>query len=158
MVKAWKKLDELYEVEETMNYVELPQEDDNVPAVQDDSQEMIVQEEEQDNKEYYQDIDYAKSNLRNILDEGESALSQMRGIAQATEHPRAYEVMATMMRTMVDANKSLVDISEKKSKPKEKKKENSEGSNTTNNNVILTGNAQDALEQLNEMRRKKDEG
>jgi hypothetical protein len=35
-------------------------------------------------------------------------------VADESEHPRAYEVVATLMKTMADLNKDLLDIQKKK--------------------------------------------
>ena len=64
------------------------------------------------------DYDYARTNFYNIIETGTEALEQMLDVAKASEHPRAYEVVSTIMKTLVDANKDLVGMSEKK-KPKE---------------------------------------
>ena len=64
------------------------------------------------------DYDYARTNFYNIIETGTEALEQMLDVAKASEHPRAYEVVSTIMKTLVDANKDLVTMSEKK-KPTE---------------------------------------
>ena len=56
------------------------------------------------------DYEYARSNFYNVIESGTEALEQMLDVAKASEHPRAYEVVSTIMKTLVDANKDLVKI------------------------------------------------
>jgi len=85
------------------------------------------------------DYKYARENFYNVIEKGTDALEQMLDVARASEHPRAYEVVSTLMKTLVDANKDLVAMGEKK-KAKEEPKE--EGKNVTNNNLFVGSTAQ----------------
>jgi hypothetical protein len=67
------------------------------------------------------DYDYARTNFYNIIETGTEALEQMLDVAKASEHPRAYEVVSTIMKTLVDANKDLVSMSAKKQESEEDK-------------------------------------
>ena len=87
------------------------------------------------------DYDYARTNFYNIIETGTEALEQMLDVAKASEHPRAYEVVSTIMKTLVDANKDLVNMSEKK-KPSEEKQFDGK----VNNNLFVGSTAE--LQQL----------
>ena len=41
---------------------------------------------------------------------GSSALDELVAVAQASEHPRAYEVVAQLVKTLTDANRNLLAI------------------------------------------------
>ena len=71
---------------------------------------------------------------------GEEAMREMLEIAKQSEHPRAFEVVSTLMKTVLDANKDFADISSKKRFVKEEingPKENAQ-TNVTNNNLIVS--------------------
>ena len=95
------------------------------------------------------DYDYARTNFYNIIETGTEALEQMLDVAKASEHPRAYEVVSTIMKTLVDANKDLVGMSEKK-----KPKENEAFEGKVNNNLFVGSTAE--LQQLLKDMRKGD--
>jgi len=80
------------------------------------------------------DYEYARENFYNVIEKGTYALEEMLEVAKASEHPRAYEVVSTIMKTLVDANKDLVTMSDKKVKdaPQE---EQTQG--TVNNNLFV---------------------
>lgn len=92
------------------------------------------------------DYNYARTNFYNIIETGTEALEQMLDVAKASEHPRAYEVVSTIMKTLVDANKDLVSMSEKK-KPRE---ETFDGK--VNNNLFV-GSTAELQQLLKEMRK-----
>jgi uncharacterized protein YicC (UPF0701 family) len=51
-----------------------------------------------------------KSNLQDLIDSGKDAMEELRQIASAGQHPRAFEVYATLLKNMVDANKELLNV------------------------------------------------
>jgi hypothetical protein len=83
------------------------------------------------------DYEYARSNFYNVIESGTEALEQMLDVAKASEHPRAYEVVSTIMKTLVDANKDLVAMSTKKVESEEKASSESPNGLTTNNNLFV---------------------
>lgn len=101
----------------------------NPPAIIDDGAE-----------ENLQDLEQVRQNIKGILEKGEDAVSEMLEIAKQSEHPRAFEVVSTLMKTMLDANKDLADISTKKRFVREEiagPKKAAE-TNVTNNNLIIS--------------------
>lgn len=86
------------------------------------------------------DIEFARRNYYDILVKGGAALEEMIEVARATEHPRAYEVFSTMMKTMADVNGNLVDL-HKKHKEIKKSDIPALSTGTTNNNVYVGSTA-----------------
>jgi hypothetical protein len=58
----------------------------------------------------YQDMDIAKENIKDIINKGTESFDELMEIAKSSQHPRAFEVLANLMRVIVDANRNLVDI------------------------------------------------
>jgi hypothetical protein len=85
------------------------------------------------------DIEQARGNIKNIIEQGDDALKEMIELAKQSESPRAFEVASTLMKTLLDANKDFVEMSTKKKYAKEEKNGASNTSpNVTNNNLILS--------------------
>ncbi len=59
------------------------------------------------------DYTFARENLYDVIDKGSSALDELIHLAKASEHPRAFEVISQLTKTLVDANKDLLDIQKK---------------------------------------------
>ena len=55
------------------------------------------------------DYEYARQNIYGVIETGANALDQLAQIAAQTQHPRAFEVLANLVKTMVDANKDLLN-------------------------------------------------
>ena len=64
------------------------------------------------------DVEYVRNNIRNLIDKGSEALEDLLWLAKSTEHPRVYEVLSQLLKTISDQNKDLIDINQK-TKPKE---------------------------------------
>lgn len=59
------------------------------------------------------DYEYARANLRDTINHAKLALDELQNIASVTESPRAFEVYAQLTKTIVDANKDLLDLQSK---------------------------------------------
>ena len=88
------------------------------------------------------DYEYARENFYNVIEKGTEALEDMLNVARASEHPRAYEVVSTLMKTLVDANKDLVAMGNKKAQDEQ----SADKPPVTNNNLFVGSTAE--LQQL----------
>jgi len=66
------------------------------------------------NKEIDDDYDYARRNLRGLIDSGMNDLNSVMDIARQSESPRAFEVATNLIKTLADTNKDLLDLAKKK--------------------------------------------
>lgn len=92
------------------------------------------------NDDQYKDIDsdymYARENLYGIIENGSSALDSLVNIANASESPRAFEVVSHLMKTLTEANKDLLEIQGKVKKLKEET-QSTNNPNVTNNSLFV---------------------
>lgn len=96
---------------------------------------------ETDNKA---DIEVARNSLHNLINKGTDALDEMILIAKQSESARAFEVVSTLIKTISDANKDLVDLADKKKKLFHSEKPQQQ---TINNNLIVSSTS-DLIELL----------
>lgn len=94
------------------------------------------------------DFRYTRENLYSVIEQGNKALEDMIDVARASEHPRAYEVVSTLMSTLVNANKDLLDLSKKKKELLGKQEQ--AGPQTVNNNLFV-GSTADLQKKLREL-------
>lgn len=87
-------------------------------------------------EENLKDIELAKANIENIINLGDDSVKEMVEIAKQSESPRAFEVVSTLMKTLLDANKDYVEMSTKKRYAKEE--DTSNQAQITNNNLIVS--------------------
>jgi hypothetical protein len=60
------------------------------------------------------DSNFARQNIRDLIEKGNIAIDNLLHVAKESEHPRAYEVAAGLIKTIADANKDLLDVQKKR--------------------------------------------
>jgi hypothetical protein len=84
------------------------------------------------------DYEFARRNLRDILEKGSTALDRMIEVADMSQNPRSYEVVSTLINSLSSSNKDLLELTEKKKKI-EKTEQKTE---TVNNNLFIGSTAE----------------
>lgn len=77
----------------------------------------------------------SKSNLQDLIDNGKDAMDELRQIASAGQHPRAFEVYATLLKNMVEANDRLLKMQKEMREMDGKKRD----ADTKINNALFVG-------------------
>lgn len=70
-----------------------------------------------------EDFNTARNNIHEVITKGTVALDYLLELAKASEHPRAFEVVGQLTKTLVDANKDLLEIQKKFKDLSEEKKD-----------------------------------
>jgi hypothetical protein len=93
------------------------------------------------------DFEYARGNLINIIEKGNEALDGILDVAGMSQHPRSYEVVATLLNSLAAANKDLLELSKRK-----KELTDESAPKTVNNNLFIgsTAELQKILKQQND--------
>jgi succinyl-CoA synthetase beta subunit len=60
------------------------------------------------------DAEYARQNIRGLIEKGNDAANHIVEIAKQSEHPRAFEVAAGLLKNLADMNKDLLEIQKRK--------------------------------------------
>jgi len=60
------------------------------------------------------DFEFARRNIKDLAEKGKIAVDNILEVARATDHPRAYEVAATLIKSVGDLNKDLMDLRKKR--------------------------------------------
>ncbi len=60
-----------------------------------------------------EDFKFARANIREVVENGKGAIEELSSVAQQTQEPRAYEVLAKLMDSVIEANKQLLEMQEK---------------------------------------------
>ena len=102
------------------------------------------------NKDVEDDYDYARRNLRDLIDSGMGDLDRVMEIARQSESPRAFEVATNLLKTLTDTNKDLLELAKKKKDLTQEK----EKVHTVTNNALFVGSTAD----LQKLIQGKDDG
>lgn len=108
----------------------------------------------QDKQEEFIDNDYehVRFNMRELLLTGRDALLDALELAKQSEHPRAYEVVGTLMKQLADMNQQLLDVHSQKQKLSGTEKVKTEDTKQiTNNNAIFVGSTNELAKMIQNM-------
>ena len=97
MKKINEKLSELFDVEPIK--LEAPKQDVVVVS---------------DTNPVESDAEFARKNIRNLIDKGSHAIDDLLQVAKHSESPRAYEVAANLIKNLSDLNKDLLEVQKRK--------------------------------------------
>lgn len=89
-----------------------------------------------------QDFNTSRENMHSLIETGNEALQEAIALAKSSDQPRAWEVVATLMKTIIDANQVMINNHGLKADAKKKNKANGEETSpstqsVTNNNVFV---------------------
>lgn len=65
------------------------------------------------------DAAFARKNIRALIQQGSSAMRELLQVAKLSEHPRAYEVAAAMLKNLAELNKDLLEVHQRQKKLEE---------------------------------------
>jgi hypothetical protein len=85
------------------------------------------------------DYEYARNNLRGLIENGKHAIENIIFLAKEGESPRAYEVVGQLIKTLAETNKDLLDLAKKS---KELKGEEKSQPTQVNNNLFVGSTAE----------------
>ena len=97
---------------------------------------------------FQKDYSFVQENLKNLLGNGNKALEAALKVATESDSPRAFEVVAILLKTMADLNNNVLDV--------HKKAKDTTSSTTTKvtqtNNSVFVGSTKDLQNLLNKDR------
>ena len=134
MNKTNKKLSELFDVDPIATNVEVVSSTEVVPVKSEDVVET--------------DTEYARRNIRDLIDKGSVAVDNLLQVSKESEHPRAYEVAAALIKTMADLNKDLLEIQKRKRDLQPQLDSASNRGKITVENAVFVGSTAELLKQI----------
>lgn len=98
------------------------------------------------------DYEYTRETLYDLIEKGREGIEEMIEVARQSEHPRAYEVLATLIKDTANTSEKLMDLHRKiQSIDKMMLPAPEQNTNTTNNLFIgSTTELQRMLKNLND--------
>lgn len=88
-----------------------------------------------------EDYKFARERIKKLIDTSDEAISTMHALASDAEHPRAFEVLAGMIKTAADINGQLLSLQKERKKivQEEPTRGKGESGGSTTNNAIFVG-------------------
>jgi hypothetical protein len=118
---------------------------DYIPVVKEESKSVTIHE--PDRSDNNPDALYSRANYYNLIEKGNEALEGILEVAKESQHPRAYEVAANMIKNLSDVTEKLMVLQKQQQELKPK----DEQAGPTNINVdkaVFVGSTAELLRQL----------
>ena len=96
-----------------------------------------VQESPQAVDHLQDDYEASRETYKELITKGNEAIDLMMELAKDSQHPRAFEVLATLLKTQADNNDKLLELQKRLRALKEPEKGSIKSPNVTNNNVFV---------------------
>jgi hypothetical protein len=102
-------------------------------------------------KDLKTDYEVVRDNLKELVDMGKNALDGVIQVAQEGDQPRAYEVVAQLIKTLAETNRELMDL-HNRVKTIRKIDQSVTNNNTTTNQSIYVGSTKELQDIINSAR------
>jgi hypothetical protein len=127
--------------------------DTNEPAPEDSRALVVVDPDISDEVEV--DFDFVADNLKDLIAKGKDAIEELLLIAKQSQHPRAFEVVATLLKATADINSDLLAMHKKKSDLRPKDAPHTKGTGPITNNNLFVGSTAELQKMLEDMKKNK---
>ena len=118
---------------------------DYVPVVRENDKPITVHQSHTENP----DADYSRSNYYNLIEKGNEALDGILEVAKESQHPRAYEVAANMIKNLSDVTEKLMILQKQQKELNPQKAEQAAGpTNISVDKAVFVGSTAELLKQL----------
>jgi hypothetical protein len=89
------------------------------------------------------DYEEIRTNLKDIIKRGAEAIDGILLVASETQQPRAYEVVATLIKSVADVNKDLLTMHKQMQDLKNDQPQQKQSAGQITNNSIFVGSTSD---------------
>lgn len=103
---------------------------------------IVIENEASQDERDVQDQELARQTFRKMIQKSENMLNVLTQIAEGTEHPRAFEVAANLVKTITDVASKLDEVSSRRMKAKEKAPEST---TSINHNHLYVGSSEELM-------------
>jgi hypothetical protein len=98
------------------------------------------------------DFETARMNIQAVIENAKDAINELAEVATASQAPRAYEVLAKLIDTTVNANKSLLDMQKQIRELNNIESSMNKDTNKTINNNLFVGSTAEMQKILKEIK------
>jgi hypothetical protein len=116
---------------------------DYIPVISDKSDKSItIHQDESQNP----DADYSRANYYNLIEKGNEALDGILEVAKESQHPRAYEVAANMIKNLSDVTEKLMILQKQQKELNDQEQPTQQ--NISVDKAVFIGSTAELLRQL----------
>ncbi len=118
---------------------------DYVPVISEDKDKPItIHQSSEENP----DAHYSRANYYNLIEKGNEALDGILEVARESQHPRAYEVAANMIKNLSDVTEKLMILQKQQKDLIPKEQQAASPTNINVDKAVFVGSTTELLKQL----------
>lgn len=108
----------------------------------------VVPFEEQPNRDIEFDYELSRNTHRDLIDQGQEALTDLLKVAKESQHPRAYEVAATMLKNLSDMTDKLMTLHKSRKELDSKHGESTTEQTVNVDKAVFVGSTAELLKRI----------
>lgn len=130
-------------------FFEVPPSENNLPATKSSTE--VIPHETLD-IDFKKDYETARENFHELIEKGKDAVDDILAIARESEKGRDFEVAATLLKNVLDANEQMINLHKKIREITNYKQESKD--KTTINNALFVGSTTELSKLVKELNQK----
>ena len=119
---------------------------DYVPAIKEENRSVTIHG--SSDAAVNPDADYSRSNYYNLIEKGNEALEGILEVAKESQHPRAYEVAANMIKNLSDVTEKLMILQKQQMELQPKEAAPAGPTNISVDKAVFVGSTAELLKQI----------
>ena len=131
-------------------FFDVPTSDDNLPVLKKEGE--IIPHETLD-VDFQKDYETVRENFHDLIEKGKAAVDDILAIARESEKGRDFEVAATLLKSVVEANEKMIDLHKKVRDIANYKQSKEE--KTTIKNALFVGSTAELSKIIKELNQEK---
>lgn len=141
-------IEEVKEAEEEAPSQEIIPAEEHLPAVVEDGRDRDIEF----------DYELSRETHRDLLDQGQEALTRLLKVAEESQHPRAYEVAGQLLKNLSDMTDKLMALHEKRKKLEaDAAKNNQMAGGVSVDKAVFIGTTSELLKEIKNIKHEIDE-
>lgn len=132
-----------------MNEIFDVEQESNLPEIVENKNVILHESLDEDLKK---DYETARENFHELIEKGKDAVDDILSIARESERPRDFEVAATLLKNVLDANEQIINLHKKIREITNYKQQSAE--KTTINNALFVGSTAELSRMVKELSEK----
>lgn len=131
-----KTMSNIFNIEESQTY-DVPQRNSNTMTIKEDIKDVDT--------DILSDAEYARQNMRHLIEKGTEAIEEILMVARHSEHPRAYEVASNFIKSISDMNRDLLHLHKQKQSLVEYQPKQTKNSEVSIDKAVFVGSTADLM-------------
>lgn len=143
-----EKLGTTYEIGETIQEIQGEIMPNKTVLVVPEKKEIVVVESQNEEKDQIKDYNVSRKTFNDLITKGNEAVDYLFEMAKQSEHPRAFEALSALIKTVSDVTKDLYDLQKKTKELSAISKEKEPQTINQIDKAVFVGTTSDLLNQI----------